>query len=79
MDIQAYKVWSAKRTMELLRTLTNFEIQDDAVVDQLSPAERYVYESNLRNYRDLKNMIEAAGEAGYRQGLKQTKTECPPT
>ncbi|QTR46073.1 hypothetical protein J9253_19155 [Thiothrix litoralis] len=50
MDIQAYKEQSAKRTMELLRTLTDFEIQDDAVVDQFSPAERYVYESNLPKF-----------------------------
>jgi hypothetical protein len=28
-----------------------------------------------RNYRDLKNMIEAAGEEGYRQGLRQAKEE----
>ena len=50
MDIQAYKEQSAKRTMELLKTLTDFEIQDDAVVDQFSPAARYVYESNLPKF-----------------------------
>lgn len=61
--------------MELLRTLTDFEIQDDVVVDKFSPAQRYVYERNLVNYRDLKNMIEAASEAGYRRGFRQARME----
>lgn len=52
----------ARRVMILVRHFTPFEIQDDAVVDQFSPAERYVYDSNLKSYRDLKNMIQTAEE-----------------
>ncbi|MEQ8706321.1 MAG: Rpn family recombination-promoting nuclease/putative transposase [Phaeodactylibacter sp.] len=46
-----------------------------AEIAKFTPEEREAYEESLKNYRDLKNVVDTSREEGYREGLDKRNIE----
>ncbi len=58
-------------TEKYINTLTDFRIKEDAEIAKFTETERKQYEARLKQYRDLKNIIDTSYQNGVLEGKVQ--------